>query len=171
MEDTSMYDMFINVLLPKNEFNSKVCKVHNLTFDQIEVIKKIFNAPTMDDIKDLFQTCYNISGSMKQSADDEYYNTNIFDLFRAQRFLQEYMNQLIKRESNQLSGTPDDKMLMINAYERLKPYSHHLTKIKLAEQFSTTPTEIGRWKYRDVFSILVANRVNADITKEYQQIK
>ena len=171
LEDASSYDVFINTLKPVNSFNGRKCKVGNLTFDQIEVIKKIFSSPTIADIKDMFQTCFDIRGSFEESADYEFYNTSIFELFRAKRFLQDHIVTLIEREKNQLSGATDDKMLMINAGERLRPFNHQLTKMRIAEQFSRTPKEIGNWKYREVFSILVANKVNAEITKEYQEIK
>ena len=171
MEDTSLYDVFIDTLKPVNRFKNKVCKTGSLTFDEIEVIKTVLRNPTFQDIKDLFQTCYNLTGSWEQSADDEFYGASVFDLFKAQRFIQEHIKGIMNREKLQLSGEADDKMLMINAAERLRPFSHQLTKMKIAEQFGCKPSEVGRWKHRDVFAILVANKVNGDITKDYHAIK
>jgi len=171
LEDASGYDIFIDTLKPVNSFNGKKCNVGSLTFDEIEVIKKIFSNPTIEDIKDMFQTCFNIRGTFEHSADYEFFNTSIFELFRAKRFMQGYITGLIDREVKQLSGAVDDKMLMINAAERLRPFNHQLTKMKIAAEFGFKPKEIGGWKYREVFTILVANKVNAEITKEYQEIK
>lgn len=169
LEDTSDYDIFIDAIRPKNKFRGRKCK--QLSFDEVEVIKRIFNAPNIEDIKDVFQTCYQVTGSFDKSADEEFWGTSIFELFKAKNYLMSYIEKIIERETNQLSGGEDDKMMMINAGERLKPVSHQLTKIRIGEQFGKSPKEIGRWNYSDVFSILVANKINGDLMKDYHAIK
>jgi len=61
----------------------------------------------------------------------------------------------------------DARMLEINGYKRLKPFSIILIKIKLAEQFGKTPEEIGNWKYSQVVNILASNNIISQIEKEY----
>ena len=170
-EDTLEYDIFINCMTPVNLFAGKQCQVSKLTFDEVEVIKSVFQNPTMEDIMELIILCYAMRGDMNQSAQEQYLKTSIFDLFRAKTFLQEFITKTIEKEVDWLSGKSDDKLLMINAEERLKPFSHILSKISLAEQFSTTVSEIGKWKYSTVFTILVANKVKADLITEYNEIK
>ena len=171
MEDTMQYDIFIDCMNPVNSFNGKQCQVSKLTFDEVEVMKSVFKNPTMDDIMELIIMCYDLRGDMNKSAQEQYLNTSIFDLFRVKTFLQEFIVNTIEKEIDWLSGKSDDKLLMINAEERLKPFSHILSKINLAEQFSTTVSEVGKWKYNTVFTILVANKVRHDLTTEYNEIK
>ena len=170
LEDTSSYDVFIDTLKPKNDFNGKRCHLNNLTFDEVEVLKSIFNKPTPEAIKDLFVELFDL-GSYEVSAEQEYLNTSVFDLFRAKNYLQQYILNVVKREGQVLAGIPDEKLEMINAGERLKAVSHLLTKMRLAEQFGKAPNEIGAWKYNTVFTLLTANKINQDIQREYQQIK
>lgn len=171
MEDTSQYDIFIDILNPVNMFSGQRCNTKNLTFDEVEVMKVLFQNPTFNTIEDLIKLCYRLKGDMNRSAELQYLSTSVFDLFRAKTFLQEFITETIDKERMWLSGKKDDKMLMINAEQRLKPFSHLLTKIKLAEQFSTTDSEIGMWKYTKVFTILTANKIRADLFKEYNEIK
>ena len=170
LQDSSEYDMFIDTINPKNSFNGKRCNVSKLSFDEVEVIKSIFNNPTVNNIKELFIELFRL-GDANTSANDEFHNTSVFDLFRAKRFLQDWIVKVIEVENIQLSGIADDKLLMINAAERLKAVSHLLTKMRLGEQFSKSPSEIGKWKYNTVFTMLVANKRSNDVQRDYQQIK
>ena len=170
LKDSSEYDIFIDTLQPNNVFNGKRCNLSKLTFDEVEVIKKIFLNPTIENIKDLFIELFRL-GTIEVSAINEFLNTSIFDLFRSKKYIQEWLTNLIETENKQLAGIPDDKLVMINAAERLKAVSHLLTKIKLAEQFGKSPSEIGNWKYITVFTILIANKINNDIQIDYSRQK
>ena len=171
MQDTAKYDIFSDCLNPVNMFNGNKCNTNKLTFDEVQVIKQILKQPNEESIKELIQELYDVKGSFEVSKDSEYYGASIFDLFRCTTFLVEYIKGIIEKENNWFSGVADDKMLIINANERIAPFSHLLTKMNLAEQFSTTDATIGSWKYNKVFTILQANKVNNDLKKEYNEIK
>lgn len=171
MNDSSQYDMFVDIMNPVNMFAGRRCNTNNLTFDEVQVMKVLFQNPTFNTIEDLIILCYRLKGDIKQSAKKQYLSTSVFDLFRAKTFLQDFVINTIDKERMWLSGKSNEKLLMINAEQRLKPFSHLLTKIKLAEQFSTTDSEIGSWKYSKVFTILTANKIHADLMKEYNEIK
>lgn len=167
MKDSSGYDIFIDTLDAVNSFSGKVCLVKKLTYDEIEVIKQVFaSPPVVNDLKDIFCLCYDLRGDMNQSADEQFYSTSVFDLFRAKRFLQEFITNIIEREIKTFTGVPDDKSIMINAAERLRPFNHQLSKIRLAEQFNYTPSEVGRLKYNYVFSLQASNKIYNDIQVE-----
>ncbi len=171
LKDSSKYDIFIDTLDAVNSFAGKVCLVKKLTYDEIEVMKQVFTNPNVNDLKDIFCLCYNLRGDMNQSADQQFYSTSVFELFRAKRFLQEFITKLIEREVNTFSGTPDDKSVMVNAAERLRPFNHTLSKIRLAEQFGITPSEVGRWKYSYVFSLQASNKMYSDVQRDKAEIK
>lgn len=170
LEDTSKYDIFLNNLNPSDKFNGKKCDLSKLTFDEVEVIKTMLSKPNFKNIKDVFIFLFKL-GSFEQSAENEFLNTSIFDLFKVQSYLNEWIETIIKRENNALSNDPDEKLIMINAGERLSAVSHLLTKIRLAEQFGTNPDVIGSWKYTKVFSILVANKRSSDVQRDYAKQK
>lgn len=171
MEDSSAYDVFIDVLNPVNRFAGKQCDVKRLTFDQVEVMKSVFINPTVDDIMEIVIMCYGLRGDIKQSSTKQYLLTSIFDLFRAKTFLQNFIIETVNKEKDWLTQEIDEKMIIINSQERLKPFSHLLTKIHLAKLFSTTDSDIGGWRYSKVFTILTATKVRDDLTKEYNEIK
>ena len=171
LKDSSKYDIFIDTLEAVNQFSGKVCLVKKLTYDEIEVMKQVFTKPNINDLKDIFCLCYDLRGDMDQSADQQFYNTSIFDLFCANRFLQEFITSLIEREIKTFSGVPDDKSIMVNAAERLRPFNHTLSKIRLAEQFGITPSEVGRWRYNYVFSLQASNKIYSDIQREKAELK
>ncbi len=172
MQDSSAYDMYVDILNPVNSFAGRKCNVNNLTFDEVQVVKMVFQNPTVQDIMDLIILCYRLKGDMKQSSELQYLSTSVFDLFRTKKYLQDFIVETVNKEQTWLSSTEkNEKLLMINAEVRLKPFSHLLTKIRLAEQFSTKESEIGLWKYSKVFTILTANKVRDDLTREYNEIK
>lgn len=171
LEDSSEYDVFIDNLKGINSFSNKKCYLDKLTFDEVEYLKKFLsNSPDLEDLIVLFSELFNL-GSYRQSAKDEFLNASIFDLFKSKKYIQDYIITIIEREIKVLSGEPDNKLIMINASERMQPFSHVMSKMRLAEQFSTTPDTVGKWKYNKVFGYLVANKVNNDIQRDYSKQK
>ena len=171
LKDSSEYDIFIDTLDAVNSFAGKICQVKRLTYDEIEVLKQVFTNSNINDLKDIFCLCYDLRGDMNQSADEQFYNTSVFDLFRAKRFLQEFITTIIEREVKTFTGVPDDKSVMVNAAERLRPFNHTLSKIRLAEQFGITPKEVGKWRYSYVFSLQASNRIYSNIEREKAELK
>lgn len=172
MIDTSEYDVFVNILSPVNLFCGKKCKVSNLTFDEIEYMKTLYSSkPTIEDIQELYIELFKINGSMSISESDLFLNESIFTLFKAQKFLQDYIVSIIRKEGKMLSGTPDPKMLAIKANERLSKFGAMSTKIRLAEQFKCDPSDVGKWKYSKVFHILAFNNEFSKVRSDYSKEK
>ncbi len=169
--DSSQYDIFIDTLDAVNRFASKCAMFSHLTYDQVEVMKQVFDAPNVNDLKDVFCLCYNLRGDMTQSADDQFYSTSVFDLFRAKRYMQEYITSLVEREAKVFSGTPSDASIQVNEAKRLAPFNHSLSKIRLAEQFGVAPQKVGKWNYNYVFALLATNKIYNDIQREKAEIK
>lgn len=168
--DKSYYDIYFEAMNPSNFLCGKSCNTSKLTFDEVEVMKGVFNEPNYNDLKDLFIELFDIKGSMAISSENIFLKQSVFDLFRAHNFLTEFILNVSKTEKKLLTAKKDEKLLMINATNRLSAVSHLLTKISLAEQFSTTPKEIGKWKYSEILFILVANDRLASVRKDYKEI-
>ena len=170
-QDNGECDAFLDVINPKNELCGNDCNFNRLTFDEVEVIKSILRNPNLKDMKDIFMMLYNVRGSFKQSAENEFYEESIYKFFAARKYLINFINEISEKERKHLSTEACEKWEMVNGGKRLAPVSHLLTKIRLAKEFSTTPREIGNMKYSEIFSILVAeNRYNS-VMKDYNQIK
>ena len=171
LEDSSDYDIFVSTLNPKNLFCGRKANYKGLTFDEVRVIRSILNAPNSQDIKDLFCMLYDIRGSYEMSADKEFLSQSVFDLFAAKMALDEFIIDLDNKERKYLAGKPDVKAQMVDAGSSLAPFQHQLTKMRLAKDYNTTPKEIGKWKYSDIFSILIAEKAQEDVMTDYNQIK
>ena len=63
------------------------------------------------------------------------------------------------------------KAEMVNMGKRLAPFNHQLTKMRLGKEYSIDPDTIGKWKYSKVFRILLAEKAQADVMKDYNEIK
>ena len=170
LQDSSEYDIFIDTIKPKNLLSGNSCNLSSLKFDEVEVIKKTFYNSNGNDVIDILVELY-CKGSFEQSKNEEFLNASVFDLFRVKAYLQNWITDVIERENKVLAGIPDDKLIMINAGERLKAVSHLLSKMRLAEQFSKDPEEIGNWKYTKVFNLMLANKRSNDVQIDYQNQK
>ena len=169
--DTEKYDIYIDHIKPENKLCGKSCNTASLTFDEVQVARAILSDPNGEDLKDLYIMLFRIKGTINISEDELFFNERVFQLFKAARFIKEYIQEVNKKETEWLGGKKNDVLEMLDAGKRLAPFSHLLKKIDLANMFGTTPSEIGRWEYSKVFGILAATNVRADIQKEYSEIK
>lgn len=170
LEDATKYDIFLDHMNPKNLFCGKECNTSSLSFDEVQVTKAIFNNPNTEDLKDLYLMLFNIKGSRNDSPDKLFFNESIFNLFAATNYIKKWLDGINKKEAEWLSGTKNDVLEMLDAGKRLAPFNHLLRKIELAKMFGVTPSDIGKWKYSKVFSILAATQVKSEIQKEYNEI-
>lgn len=54
MSDTGQYDLFINILKPDNKFAGHVCNTDTFTFDEVQLMRKLYNEPSAESMKELF---------------------------------------------------------------------------------------------------------------------
>lgn len=172
MIDTSEYDVFIDVINPKNFLCGKSCNLNDITFNEYHVIKSVFNSrSSLGDLQELLIHLYKIKGNVIMSADKVFLNESIFNLFRVKNHIKEYMIKKDELERKVLSGEPDYKLIAINASERLSYFNVELTKIRLAEQFGQDPSLVGEWRYNKVFNILAANNALSKVNADYAKVK
>lgn len=165
--DTSEYDVFLDILKPKNLLCGKKFDTKKLTYDEYLTTISILNNPNALNVKDLFVHLWRIRGDMKISADDLFFNESIFVFFRAKRFLKEFIEQKIELEKKMLYSEPDTRMIEINAGKRLKPFQPMITKISIGKQFGINPYDVGKWKYSEVLNILATNNALQEVQKDY----
>tara|TARA_R110000787_G_scaffold196468_4_gene307862 strand:- start:1401 stop:1955 length:555 start_codon:yes stop_codon:yes gene_type:complete len=167
LEDTSEYDFLLDFVKPENKLCGNIFQVNKMTFNEFKTILSIFNAKNLQDITELFIHLYRISGNINQSAEQEFLNEDIFQFFRAKKFVKNMIDRNLELEVKMLYSEPDTRMIEIGGMQLLKGFDTILTKINLAEQFSTTPETIGGWKYTSVRDILAANNALNTVKKLY----
>ena len=167
LQDSSAYDVFLDILKPKNLFCGKRFDTSKMTYDEYLTIISILNKPNLLNVKDLFVHLWRIKGSIKISAEEMFFNESVFVLFSAKRFLKEFIEHKIKLENKILYSEPDIKMLEIKAGERLKPFQTMITKINIGKQFGINPYEVGKWKYSEVLNILATNNALNQVQRDY----
>lgn len=171
LEDTTKYDIFLDVMNPENLLCGKKCNTSSLTYDEVKVMRTIFSNPNSDDLKELYLMLFKIKGDRYTSPDEIFFNESVFQLFKATNFIKQFIKDINDKEAQWLSGDENEVLKMLNAGKRLAPFSHLLNKVDLAERFGVTPDEVGNWKYLKVFNMLAALGVRSDIQKEYSEIK
>jgi hypothetical protein len=167
LEDTSDYDLLLDFVKPDNKLCGKVFQVNKMTFNEFKTMLSIFNGNNLQDITDLFIHLYRINGNIKLSSEQEFLNEDVFQFFRAKKFVKNMIDRNLELEIKMLYSEPDKRMIEIGGMNILKGFDTILTKINLAEQFSQTPEIIGGWKYTTVRDILAANNALNTVKKLY----
>ena len=114
---------------------------------------------------------FKVKGDINKSEDELFFAESVYQLFKAQKFIEKFITDVIEREKKAYESDHDPKLLIINAAKRLQPYSHQNTKNSLAEKFGVDPDEIGRWKYTKIFRILAAESVLNAVKRDYAKQK
>lgn len=171
LEDSSAYDVYLDILNPSDSFCGVSCDVSAMTYDEVETIKIILRRPTIELIRDMFVSCFKIRGDIKQSGEELFFKQSVFDFFRAKLHIQNSIEKILEREQKAFRTDVDYKMLAIKGSERLQPYNHILSKDMLAARYGKEPDEIGRWKYSKVFRILAARSEQGRVQSDYSKQK
>lgn len=171
LEDTSSYDVFLDILKPENKFCGRSCNLSKITYNEFKVAVSIFNNPNAQDLKELFIMLFKIKGDINTRESDLFYNESVFTFFKARKFLHNFLEESLKLEEKVLYSEPDIKMISIKANETLAPFNTLLSKMKIGSQFGVDPEEIGNWKYKKVLNILAANNAVNTVNKRYHEQK
>ena len=173
MKDSSSYDVFADIINPKNKFCGKECDLNSITFDEYHVMKNVFKpSSTLEDFQELLIHLYKVKSNILSSDVNRFLNESIFNFFRVCNYIKQYLIKKDKLERKVLSSEADYRMIAVNANERLSHFNTTLTKNRLAEQFSSgDPSIIGGWKYNKVFNILAANHALSSVQLDASKVK
>ena len=167
LKDTSEYDFYIDIIQSENMLCGKKFDHNKLTFNEFHIAISIFNNPNLSELIELFIHLFRINDTFEISSKNRLLNESVFQFFKALRYIKLFIEEKLNLQEKLMYSEVDARMLEINGYKRLKPFSIILIKIKLAEQFGKTPEEIGYWKYSQVVNILASNNIISQIEKEY----
>lgn len=156
-----LYDLAEDLTPPKNLFNDKVCEFMKLTFDEMEWVKNIVIEPTIENIKDLYEICYN---------ETNFLNCRLLDYFQSKKWIDKQIIELVKTEKKLLYIIPNPKKLAAGA-DNLKMFKSLNTKNAFGAMYGFRPKEIGKWKYEEVLYLQALHCGIQNINTNLSQMK
>ena len=149
--------------------NAKDClhfNLNKLTYNEVITCNRILSkVTTIDDVKRLFKTAYNIK-------DDKFYSISIVNFFQSKAFLIEKFVSLREQEHKLLASNDVDTMYFDAAGgQRLNSYSDVLPLDKLAKIYGGYPLDYGEKKYVEVLYLLKMNQVISQVDKRFGELK
>lgn len=155
-----------NVMKSKPEFIGKeAVEITSLQFGQVNELKRIFTEPTFEGIFYAFEAVF---GAKKE----EVLEADVVSYFYALNHIAEGVKTVFKKEKILEVDDEEERFFMKEAgAERLNRFQEFPILLNLAERFSTTPFVIETWKYSTVFTILLYDKILADVRKRRDEIK
>ena len=141
--------------------NFKAKPLGELTFGQVSQIKRVFMKPTYENLLECFKTVFKV-------REDKYLNSDITHYFYALNWIKEQVMVLVEKEK-MLIPDPDPDLEMAGV-KKLNVFGEMATLINLAQKFSTTPMEIEKWNYNVVFTILLYQKLEGEVRRDYMNI-
>lgn len=163
LNDVDRYSMLFNWLKPKNSFRGVLMNENNLTYGNILVLKESLTEPSITSYFDIYRICYN-------QTPEEFLKGTIIEFAQSNRYIVNFIKQLMHREKQLLESEPDAKWIQAGG-ERMKVFGDKSVLIQLGEQFGKSPREISEWKYSEVFMCVYFNHLQNSINKNYYKLK
>lgn len=155
-----------DILKPKPEFLEKeAVEITSLQFGQVNELKRIFTAPTFEGIFYSFEAVF---GAKKE----EVLEADVVSYFHSFNHIAESVKGVMKKEKVLEIDDEQEKFIMKEAgAKRLQRFQEVPILVNFAERFSTTPENIETWKYSTVFTILLYDKILADVRKRSDEIR
>ncbi len=158
------YLLLESKLNPHSKFlNRKANALGKLTYGEVASIKKAFAKPTYDKIYHCFDLVWKIKKTTFNGAD-------VVEYFHALRWLKQEINKIVEREIKMFAGDLDP-VLEEAGINRLTMFGELNSLKELGKQFGIRPKEIADWSYNEVFSLLLHDKVQAEVQKRYNELK
>lgn len=153
-------------LKSKNEFDGKKgIEISSLTFAEVSEIKRIFFQPTFEGLFETFERIF-------KTDRHRFLRSDVISYFYALNYIGESVQKIIKNERLLSPDDDEEAFLMKEAgAERLKVFQELPVLLNLARSFGTTVQEVENWKYSLVFSILLHDKIQADVRKKFDELK
>lgn len=143
--------------------NKKATPLENLEFGQVSKLKRITAKPSFEGLMESFRIVFNTNSF-------QYRKARVVEYFYALNWIKNSVTKIIKRENKALTSEPDPELKMAGV-EKLHKFGEFSTLIDLGKKYGKSPSEIERWKYSLVFSIVFYDKVSNEVEKNYHEIK
>jgi len=159
----AVYASLLSSLNPKDYLHFNLNK---LTYNDVITCNRILSKVTsIDDVKKLFKTAYNMS-------EDKFFSIPIVNFFQTKKFLIEKFVSLRENENKLLSSSDEDSLYFDAAGgKRLNDFSDVLPLHKVAKIYGGYPMDYGTKKYVEIIYLLKMNQVLHQVDKRYNELK
>ncbi|UAB85696.1 hypothetical protein INR75_06690 [Zunongwangia sp. SCSIO 43204] len=143
--------------------NRKPSQLGLLSYGQVASLKKYFANPKYETIYKAFDMVFKVKQSTFNGAD-------VVDFLYSLRWLKQEINKIVEREIKMFAGDLDP-VLEEAGINRLTMFGELNSLKELGKQFGIRPKEIADWSYNEVFSLLLHDKVQAEVQKRYNELK
>ena len=160
------YAMYAGLLSSLNPKDHLYFNLNKLTYNEVITCNRILsNTKSIDDVKKLFKTAYNIT-------EDKFFSIPIVNFFQSKKFLIEKFVSLRDNENKLLSSTDEDSLYFDAAGgKRLNDFSDVLPLDKLSKIYGGYPMDYGDKKYVEIIYLLKMNQVLHQVDKRFNELK
>lgn len=164
--EISKFEKYMNL---KNVLNSKPnfgrhapTPLMKLSYGNVKQILRNFSEPSYESILESFTFVYGVS-------EHEYLIQDVVSYFYALNWVEQEAVKIIENERKALKRT-EDPILTMAGVERMAIFGELPTLIDLGQRFGKKPEEIEEWTYGTVFSIQAHDKVQHEVSKEYNKL-
>lgn len=161
-ENADRFKIFFNTLKPKNSFRGVAMDESELTYSNVLFLKDALANPTIENYFKIYEICFN-------QTPESFLKGTILDFIQSNRYIINFMKQLVHREGQLLEGESDAKWIAAGG-EQMSVFGGKAVLIQIAEQFGKSPREIGEWKYNEVLLVQYYNHKLNEIMKLYNKV-
>lgn len=165
LEDTTTYD-FLEHIKPSNRYVGKELNVSDMTYGEVKaVMRTLRKMKSIDDIKNIFETCFKIS-------ENEFYSGLITEYFSAKNFIIKTFKDLLDKEIKLLKSISGDSALWeASGGNKLNKHSDVLAINQLAKIYGLYPFELESKKYQEILYLMVVEKELGEVQKRFDKLK
>lgn len=157
------YHNVLKHLVPKPiKAKKEIESLTDLTFGEVTLIKMNLKEPSLNSMVEIFKTIFGLSQK-------DIFKISVIDFYHALNWIKEEIQTIYNRELDNLSSSPDPK-LKEAGIDALNVFGEMNTLIMLGEKFGQPPQDIENWSYNLVFSLMLHQKITADVNKNLIEI-
>lgn len=164
-KDVSQYE-FLEHSKPRNKYFNKELNVSLLTYGEVKaVMRTLRKMKSINDIKDIFETCFKID-------ENEFYSGLITEYFSAKNYVIQTFKELLEREIKLLKSFSGDSALWEAAGgNKLNKHSDVLPINQLGKIYSLYPFDLEHKKYQEILYLMVVEKDQNEVEKKFHELK
>lgn len=168
LNDRLRYDLILDSLVQRKEFNDIIYHISDLSYSEVKFIYKLI--PETDkghsSICKIYKILYKID-------DKTFYSSSIVELFSTLKEIISTFISLRERELKLLkpSNDGDDALWSAAGGESLAPFSNVLPLIEIGKLFGQYPYDLQEKKYEEILVLLAATKRQSEVYAQYNILK
>ena len=140
----------------------KIESITDLTFGEVATIKMYLQETSYQNIIEIFKLIFGLE-------ENQIHKIDVVNFYHSLNWIKKEVQNIYDREIQSLSSPPDSK-LKDAGIDDLNIFGEMNTLIALGEKFGKAPQEIENWNYEIVFSLILHQKISAEINKRYVEL-